>query len=107
MRSLIIIEVEHGEDTDGLQGMYEHLISDTDWYGNGSLMIVNHTVKVDLPSCFVLEGGQPKTVNYAEGFTDTQLAQELIDMDAFDAWLEDTSTLAEFYNKVMTEAANV
>ena len=55
MRSLIIIEVEHGEDTDGLTAMAEHLVSDPDWYGNGSLMITAHTVRVDLPECFVLD----------------------------------------------------
>jgi hypothetical protein len=55
LRSLIILEVEHGEDTDGIAEMVEHLTSDRDWYGNGELMITNYTVKVDLPECFVLE----------------------------------------------------
>lgn len=55
MRSLILIEVEHGEDTDGLTDMVEHLVSDPDWFGNGSMMITGHTVRVDLPSCFVLD----------------------------------------------------
>lgn len=55
MRSLIILEVEHGEDTDAVQGMYEHLISEPDWYGNGSLVITDHTVRVDLPACFKLD----------------------------------------------------
>lgn len=54
MRSLIIIEVEHGEDTDTL--------SDTLWQlglegniGGRPDAITDYTVRVDLPDCFVLD----------------------------------------------------
>lgn len=105
MRSLILIEVEHGETTDDIHDLTCWLESDafTNWSG---LKVNDWSVKVDLPECFVLEGGQSKPVDYSAGMTDTELAQELIDMGAFGAWLDDTSTLADFYNKVMTEAAN-
>ena len=106
MRSLIILQVTHSDETDGLQSMYEHLISDTDWYGDGSLLITDHTVKVDLPECFVLEGGvTTEPIDYAAGMSTGEIAQELLDMDAFDAWLDTTDTLPDFYNMVMREAA--
>jgi hypothetical protein len=103
MRSLVIIEVEHGEDTDDLQGFADYI---TSGITDHKVEVLDWTVKVDLPECFVLEGGQPKPVNYAAGMTDTEIAQALIDCGAFDEWLDDTRTLAEFYNFVMDEAAN-
>lgn len=48
MRSLIIIEVEHGEDTDGLERFIAS-ISTTD------VIINDYAVRVDLPACFTLE----------------------------------------------------
>lgn len=53
MRSLIIIEVEHGETTDPL--------ADTLWQlglegniGGKPNGVVDYTVKVDIPECFAL-----------------------------------------------------
>lgn len=57
MRSLIILEVEHGEDTDALSVMLETL---TDTYGHGiigaeSATVLDGAVRVDLPECFRLD----------------------------------------------------
>lgn len=61
MRSLIILEVEHGEDTDTLQDLIES--SDfsvgTDYYGDGAVIIKDIAVRVDLPECFMLDSGSP------------------------------------------------
>jgi hypothetical protein len=52
MRSLIILEVEHGEDIDQLAGLAEYMLtSPTDH----DLTVLNYTVRVDLPPCFKLE----------------------------------------------------
>ena len=48
MRSLIILEVEHGEDTDFVQNLAEELYLDYEG-------ITNYAVRVDLPECFRLE----------------------------------------------------
>lgn len=53
MRSLVIIEVEHGETTDELEAfaayaadpMTDHKVTVLDW-----------AVRVDLPECFTLNG---------------------------------------------------
>lgn len=60
MRSLIILEVEHGEDTDDLN-MVAMLAGDLDQVveAEGPLEIVNYTVRVDLPDHFVLESAIP------------------------------------------------
>ena len=59
MRSLIIIEVEHGEDTDGLAVACEVAAgSIRNRVGLESVKVNDWTVKVDLPSCFELEDGQ-------------------------------------------------
>jgi hypothetical protein len=62
MRSLIIIEVEHGEDTDALQHYFEAMVE----YGNtvqfSDFEVVDSTVKVDLPECFVLDKPLPQHV---------------------------------------------
>lgn len=57
MRSLIILEVEHGEDTDALQELATQLTDEPDYFGNGSVVINDYTVRVDLPACFVLDSG--------------------------------------------------
>ena len=58
MRSLIILEVEHGEDTDGIEMFTAHLANQTEDAGIG---VINWTVKVDLPECFVLDSGSGPT----------------------------------------------
>lgn len=56
MRSLIILEVEHGEDTDLLDAWIAHILyavrkGDGEYAGT----LNGYTVKVDLPACFVLD----------------------------------------------------
>lgn len=60
MRSLIILEVEHGEDTDDLD-MVAMLAADLDQVveATGPLEILNYTVRVDIPECFMLDSGSP------------------------------------------------
>lgn len=58
MRSLIIIEVEHGETTDGL----DLAISNAMTLGvipelYPEIRVNDWTVRVDLPPCFVLDSG--------------------------------------------------
>jgi len=61
MRSLIILEVEHGETTDGLdelpgilnlelasRGLFAHNIQNR-------IRVTDYAVRVDLPDCFVLD----------------------------------------------------
>jgi hypothetical protein len=57
MRSLIIIEVEHGEDTDELTDVAEFMSNDSfsNWSG---LTVLDYTVRVDLPQCFTLDKGE-------------------------------------------------
>lgn len=55
MRSLLILEIEHGEDTDGLSVLIDSIERGDTRLIAGFVDIVNHTVKVDLPECFVLE----------------------------------------------------
>lgn len=54
MRSLIILEVEHGEDTDRLGEIIYDTIRAVDLEDNGAT-ILDYTVRVDLPECFELE----------------------------------------------------
>lgn len=54
MRSLIIIEVEHGETTDPLGRVIQQATA-RDASGNDGFIIKNYTVRVDLPECFKLE----------------------------------------------------
>jgi hypothetical protein len=57
MRSLIILEVEHGEDTDALSLLLETL-ADEDGHGvigASAANVINATVRVDLPECFRLD----------------------------------------------------
>lgn len=51
MRSLIILEVEHGETTDDI----ETFINDSLRYPPGGMTVTDYKVRVDLPSCFVLD----------------------------------------------------
>lgn len=53
MRSLIILEVEHGEDTDEFTDLAEHLNAEVERYSWCAPL--NYTVRVDLPECFELE----------------------------------------------------
>ena len=56
MRSLIILEVEHGEDTELLDAWIAHILyavrkGDGEYAGS----LNDYTVRVDLPECFVLD----------------------------------------------------
>jgi hypothetical protein len=51
MRSLVIIEVEHGETTDPL----DEFVNATIGLDFEDLTISNYTLRVDLPECFVLD----------------------------------------------------
>ena len=55
MRSLIIIEVEHGETTDPVSQFVDEAMDLA--YNVPDLKVKDYTVKVDIPECFVLEGG--------------------------------------------------
>jgi len=57
MRSLIILEVEHGEDTDSLQTFITNLVEPVTWPWGDLPVVSNYTVRVDLPACFVLDSG--------------------------------------------------
>lgn len=61
MRSLIILEVEHGEDTDRLAHMISHIVHEYDTNMRDSYpgrpVVNDYSVRVDLPPCFVLESG--------------------------------------------------
>lgn len=52
MRSLIIIEVEHGDSTDDLEA-YIAYVSNIQ-KADAPLKLLDYTVKVDLPACFTL-----------------------------------------------------
>jgi len=56
MRSLIILEVEHGEDTDQLQTL-AMLASELPDHAEGfdGTEVIDWTIRVDLPACFVLD----------------------------------------------------
>lgn len=56
MRSLIILEVEHGEDTDLLDAWLAHILYAVE-QGNGEYAgsLLDYTLKVDLPECFTLD----------------------------------------------------
>jgi hypothetical protein len=57
MRSLIIIEVEHGETTDALSEYLDIIPGTNEAYPHEQegLTVNGYTVKVDLPACFVLD----------------------------------------------------
>lgn len=57
MRSLIILEVSHGEDTDALTNLpaeIQSYINGFDYFQDEGLRIDDWTVRVDLPECFRL-----------------------------------------------------
>lgn len=59
MKSLIIIEVEHGEDTDSLMLALSnaiHVAAQPVLHKDG-IRVTDWTVRVDLPACFVLDSG--------------------------------------------------
>jgi hypothetical protein len=62
MRSLIIIEVEHGESTDPLDSMAKHIMTqyNLDMFSlyPGRAIAKDYTFRVDLPECFTLEKGE-------------------------------------------------
>lgn len=47
MRSLIIIEVEHGEDTDALQQFAENQVTQAEYW---DCTVLNYAVRVDIPT---------------------------------------------------------
>lgn len=57
MRSLIILEVEHGEDTDDLQSYVECVGRYMESDSERMLTLIDYTVHVDIPECFVLDSG--------------------------------------------------
>ena len=48
MRSFIIIEVEHGEDTDAVQSYSEYLAENAGRDTDGDLIVRDYTVRVDI-----------------------------------------------------------
>lgn len=54
MRSLIIIEVEHGEDTDGFEAVIQRALDQID-LSEFHTTVNDYTVHIDLPDCFSLE----------------------------------------------------
>lgn len=57
MRSLILIEVEHGETTDPLDEYLDIVPGTNENYPHvqEGLRVLNYAVRVDLPECFVLD----------------------------------------------------
>lgn len=55
MRSLIIIEVEHGDDTDDLQSYVECVGRYMESDSGNMLTFKDYAVRVGLPECFVLD----------------------------------------------------
>lgn len=54
MRSLIILEVEHGEDTDTLTKAISQCVAAIDLSAD-RITVNDYNVRVDLPDCFVLD----------------------------------------------------
>lgn len=55
MITLVSFLVAHNEDTDALQDFVETTASE---YASGDITMLDYAVKVDLPPCFVLAGGE-------------------------------------------------
>lgn len=60
MRSLIILEVEHGEDTDALSDFITEVQNNGEPYflnedGTYKVHVTDYKVRVDLPACFMLD----------------------------------------------------
>lgn len=53
MRSLIILEIEHGEDTDSLTAAVEWAADEIAAFDG--IEIIDYTVRADLPECFRLD----------------------------------------------------
>jgi hypothetical protein len=53
MRSLIILEVEHGETTDPIDNFVSSM--DNGFGEFAGMAVVDYSVRVDLPACFVLD----------------------------------------------------
>lgn len=56
MRSLIILEVEHGEDITDLTNLVESL-RPSYFHKDYRVSILETAVRVDIPECFVLDSG--------------------------------------------------
>lgn len=54
MRSLIILEVEHDDDTTELTNLVESF-KPSAFHDTYRISVLNSTVRVDLPECFQLE----------------------------------------------------
>ena len=64
MRSLIILEVEHGDTTDPLVGLVKVIGDVVEKNAAYGFRLLDYTVRVDLPGCFVLDsppGGECTT----------------------------------------------
>lgn len=55
MRSLIILEIEHGDDTDGLDATVNYVLWALDRDDSRNSHFVDYSVKVDIPACFNLQ----------------------------------------------------
>lgn len=55
MRSLVTFVVAHNDDTDAFQDFVETTVRE---YASGDITMLDYAVKVDLPDCFMLAGGE-------------------------------------------------
>lgn len=55
MRSLVILEVEHGDDTDAVQAFSEHAATSVMSFDGSYMTVLDYTVRIDLPTCFRME----------------------------------------------------
>lgn len=60
MKSLILLEVEHGEDTDALVKAIAQCVVAIDT-SEDRITVNDYGVRVDLPACFVLDCDMPNT----------------------------------------------
>lgn len=67
MRSLLILEVQHGEDTDRLSFMIDHILHEyNEMMGHhypGRPVVTDYTLRVDVPDCFVLDSDSTNEEN--------------------------------------------
>lgn len=61
MKSLILLEVEHGEDTDDMAIAMAYAIASVN-NGPQEVKVTDYGVRIDLPRCFVLDVDVPGTV---------------------------------------------
>lgn len=115
MLSIVVFTLWHGEGTDPLYQFIEE--AQNQGYEIPELRVMEYTMRVDCDDAKVnpdaitamLDACNPwntTPIDYSEGMTPSEIAQELIDMGAFEAWHDDVVILPEFYNRVMREAAN-